>query len=82
MCGWWRSTRISISFDRSERSRSASSSTDRRNVQYKNQTATRNHPYAVGDGRAYAPCETQRDLVIARARETTNRRRQRGPRTP
>jgi hypothetical protein len=67
-CSWWCSTRISISFDRSERSRGATSSR-RRNVQYENERATRNHPSVVRDGRAYAPCDTQRDLVLARARQ-------------
>jgi hypothetical protein len=81
-CSWWRSTRISISFDRSERSHSTSSSSRHRNAQYRNDRATLNHPFAFGTAEPTHPCETQRRLVFARARETTNGRRRAGPHTP
>jgi hypothetical protein len=69
-CSWSRSTRISISFDRSERSRSASSSRKRRNAQYRNERATLNHPFDVGDGRAYAPLRgSARSGIRARVKQ-------------
>ena len=60
-CSWWRRTRISISFSRSERIRSTNSSSNRRSIQYRNNNPVpRERPTSTSDPTDTAPTSSAR----------------------